>query len=673
MIRESGYHGKPFALDPPRVKERITVFTLIAAVAVVAAVSPASSPSPIPQIAHVVTSDRGSEPASRSARTTYVVTAAEIARNGYRTVADALQSVPGVNVIRYGPFGAFAAAGIRGSSAQQVLVLLDGLPIAGTQTENINLEQLAVAGIDRIEIVEGGGSTLYGSGSIGGVINIITDGRAPSSATLSTGSFAEQNYAFQTPYVSFQRTYASNDFGLPGGTSRVNADAGLTNGTLTYGHPIGGWEVTVLADAADARLGVPGPIGFISTTSRQQTISRDVRLQLEKRSSRADFTLAVGDSSQDLSFTCDAPVDESCPNSFTTPSATATAPPYAELMGDQVLSLAASNAVGDDRQRFVYGVNLSRGNDRIDGGTGSACPPEEAYYGKCGVLAYETSVTPNAYATTAAFAQAQWFGSGGGEFYLGVRGERDLNALATAQGGAISPSAGGIIPLVAGLQLKLNAATAFRAPNAFELFYPPQGVYSNDALVPERTRVGDVTFVETSPAGALSLGWFTTSGSNLIVDENPAAFDYKPVNIGRASIEGLTLTLQTTPWNHFATSLSVTNLYRAQDLDTQERITGRGPVFAAVAGFRYVTSPPSRFDGAGVTIQNGGLQEPSSTAYPYYAEAAASTTVDAYAGYRIAPHTALVLRGFNLLDDRYATYNGYPMPGAGVSVELRTR
>jgi vitamin B12 transporter len=649
------------------------VFTLIAAVAAATAVSATSSPSPspIPQIAHVVTSDRGSEPASRSARTTYVVTAAEIARNGYQTVADALQTVPGVSVIRYGPFGAFASTGIRGSSAQQVLVLLDGLPIAGTQTENINLEQLGVAGIDRIEVVEGGGSTLYGSGSIGGVINIITDGHAPPSATLSTGSFGEQNYAFQTPYVSFQRTYATNDYGLPGGGSRVNADAGLTSGTLTYAHPIGAWEVTMLADAADARLGVPGPIGFISPTSRQDTISRDVRLQLERRSNRADFTLAIGNSSQDLSFTCDAPADANCPNSFTTPSATATAPPYAELMQDQVLSLTASNAVGDDRQRLVYGVNLSRGNDRIDGGTGSACPPSESYYGKCGVLAYEAAVIPNAYATTAAFAQAQWYGGNGGELYLGLRAERDLNALATAQGGALSPSAGGIIPLASGLQLKLNAATAFRAPNAFELFYPPQGVYSNEALVPERTRVGDVTVVKTSPAGTFALGWFTTSGSNLIVDENPAAFDYKPVNIGRASIQGLTLTMETTPWNHFATSLSVTNLYRAQDLDTQTRIVGRGPVFAAVAGFRYVTASSSRFDGAGVTIQNTGLQEPPSDGYPYYAQAAAATTVAAYAGYRVTPNAVLVLRGFNLLDDRYASYNGYPMPGPGVTVEVR--
>ena len=63
--------------------------------------------------------------------------------------------------------------------------------------------------------MEGGGSTLYGSGSIGGVINIISTQPRTTAAVLATGSFGEQTYQFQTPYVSFQRTYATNDYGLP--------------------------------------------------------------------------------------------------------------------------------------------------------------------------------------------------------------------------------------------------------------------------------------------------------------------------------------------------------------------------------------------------------------------------------------------------------------------------
>ena len=348
------------------------VLGAVGASVLLASPSPSPTASAIPQIAHVVTSDRGTETAARSVRTTYVVTAADIARNGYRTVADALERVPGVDVERYGPFGAVTNVSMRGSSPLQVLVLLDGLPMAGAQTENVELEQIGVAGIDRIEVVEGGGSTLYGSGSIGGVINIITTGKAPSSATISTGSFGQQSYQVQTPYVSFQRTYAANDFGLPGGQSRSNSDAGLTAGTLTLRRTLGAFDLQFLADASQARLGTPGEFPFfISTTSRQNDENRDLRLRLERRSAHAILTLAAGISSQSLAYACDSPVDANCPNSYTTPSATATAPPYAELMADQHAMVELGNAVGDARQRLVYGIALSRGTDRIDGGTGS--------------------------------------------------------------------------------------------------------------------------------------------------------------------------------------------------------------------------------------------------------------------------------------------------------------
>jgi vitamin B12 transporter len=649
-------------------------FVFATAVAVVSP-SPSPTPSQPPEIAHVVTSDRGDESASRATRTTYVVTAAEIARNGYRTVADAISQVPGVYVARYGPFGQFAEVNVRGSSALQVLVLLDGLPVAGSQIENVNLEQMAATGIDRIEIVEGGGSTLYGSGSIGGVINVITKGAAQSRATVSTGSFGEQTYQVQTPYFSFQRTYATNNYGLPGGATRVNADAGLTSGTLTYSHPVGGMDLQFLADFSDARLGDPGPIGFTSTTQRQDTIARDVRLKLTHRSPHAEFTLALGGSAQDFSITCNSPNDYGCPNWVDLPTPKQTPPPYAQFMNDQRGMVEVTNATGDERQRLVYGIDVSGGNDRIDGGTGSACPPSVSYYGygSCGILAYETSVTPNGYAQSAAFVQAQWFGGNGATYSAGLRGERDLNSLATAQGGALSPSIGAVLPLASGLQLKLNAATAFRAPSAEELFYPPQGIYSNPALVPERTRVGDATLVERAAFGDASAGWFTTSGSNLIVDENPVLGDFKPVNVGRASIQGLTIGLHTRPYRHLATTLDVTDLYRAQNLDTQTRIVGRGPVLATVLGLRYVTSPSNRFDGAGITIGSNGRFEPPASYEPSYAQSQAYTTVDAYAGFRIAPSMLLTVRGFNLLDDRYAVYNGFPMPGPGVAFELRSR
>jgi vitamin B12 transporter len=631
------------------------IATLVAAIAA-ASPSPSPSPTAVPEIAHVVTSDRGRESATRTARTTYVVTAAQIARNGDRTVADALGDLPGVNVVRYGAFGATTSVGIRGSSSQEVLVLVDGLPIAGGQIDDLDLGQFPVSGIDRIEVVEGGGSTLYGSGSMGGVINIITAAQPQrSTATISTGSFDEQNYIFQTPYVTFQRTYATNDYPVENAPNRQNAQAGLTGVTARYSHPIGAFDLTLSGNVTDTLAGVPGSLDFFSPTSEQGNVNRNLRVSLEHTGAQSSTSLALGDSSADLSYTCNTPVDTSCPNAFPTPAPPLTAnPPYAQMLYDQHWMASLRNVVGTLRERLVYGADLMRGVARIDQGTGGGSP-----------LAADNAPIFDAYAQTAAYVQSQWFGENGAEIYAGLRGERDGGV-----GGAYSPSLGGIVPLSRALQLKLNAATAFRAPTAEELYYPG---FSNPNLAPERTRVGDATLVAPALWGGVSFGWFTTSGSNLIVSPPPL---FIPENVGHASIAGLSFAVATPAVHGYNATLGVTNLYRAQDLDTDSRLPGRGPVFAVSLGLRYVAPPSSRFDEFRIVARTQGPQEAAdpflSPAFAVY-QPATFTQVDADLGYRLTPRLLLTLRAYNLGDDRYALFAGYPMPGRSFTVELRNR
>jgi vitamin B12 transporter len=628
------------------------MFPLIAAL-VAAAPSPSPSPTAVPEIAHVVTSDRSLESVTRTARTTYVVTASEIARDGNRTVADAIETIPGVNVVRYGAFGAVATVGIRGTSSQQVLVLVDGLPVAGSQIDDVDLEQYSVGGIDRIEVVEGGGSTLYGSGSIGGVINIITAPQpARSTATLSTGSFNEQTYSFATPYLSFQRTYATNDYSVANAPNRQNAQAGLTSVAARYSHAVGAVDLTFSGNLEDALVGTPGQLGYFSPTSEQGNVGRNLRLSAERRGARSTTTLALGDSSEDLSYTCNTPVDSNCPNAFypTPPPGSSSNPPYAQLLYDQHAMAALRNVSGDDRQRLVYGVDLMRGNARVDPGTSGGSAP------------YDPPVF-YAYAQTAAYVQSQWFDRNGSQIYVGLRGERDGGV-----GGAYSPSLGGIVHFTDALQLRLNAASAFRVPTAEELYYPG---FSNPSLAPERTRVGDATIAAPELLGGVTFGWFTTNGSNLIVSPPPA---YVPENVGHASIAGLSFTAQTLPFHHVVANLGITNLYRAQDLDNDTRLPGRGPVFAVTVGLRYIPARDSRFDGFTIAARTQGPQE-SQDPYlaPIYSayQPSTFTTVDASVGYRITPQLLLALRGYNLGNDRYAIYAGYPMPGRSFSMELR--
>ncbi|HEY9429113.1 MAG TPA: TonB-dependent receptor plug domain-containing protein, partial [Gemmatimonadaceae bacterium] len=117
--------------------------------------------------------------ASRSAgtgvRSEEVITREDIARRPGRNLADILDDALGVEIVGRSP--AQADIAMRGSSTTQVLILVDGVRVNDPQTEHANLD-LAVPldDVERIEILRGAGSTLYGPDAAGGVVNIITTG-----------------------------------------------------------------------------------------------------------------------------------------------------------------------------------------------------------------------------------------------------------------------------------------------------------------------------------------------------------------------------------------------------------------------------------------------------------------------------------------------------------------
>ncbi|MGH8163893.1 MAG: TonB-dependent receptor plug domain-containing protein, partial [Rhodanobacteraceae bacterium] len=485
-------------------------------------------------IAHVVTSDRTDESLDRSSRTAYVVTKSEMLRYGYRSVADAIAALPGVNLVRYGSTGSAASFGIRGSSSSQVLVLVDGVPAGGAQINNLDLDSISTTGVERIEVVEGGGSTLYGAGSIGGIVNIITSPIAGKPIVKAfDGSFATNGLSVESRNFSFSRTLARNDFGVPNDGTRPNSDSEQTVARFALDRRIGALDATLSAGIGDHHLGVPGPDGFISTTAREDTLDKDARLGLTRTTARTVTTLELGGTQQTFAYTCDTPVDPGCPNyPFT---AGAPVPPfYAQLLAEGLLEASLTHVVTGERTRTIYGIDLMRGVARVDDGSN----PLQAH----------------AFARAAAYAQQNWIAQTGSRLYAGLRAERD-----GAQGGALSPSIGGTLRLLPRLSLKANAAGAFRAPTASDLYYPG---FSNPRLQDERTRVADLSLVDAAVLGGATLTWFSTSGRNLIVlDQN-----YVPQNVGHASIAGLTFAVRTVPLHGYYAKLNVTNLYRAQDL-----------------------------------------------------------------------------------------------------------
>lgn len=144
----------------------------------------------VPSSTEVTTATRTETPYGNVASSLSVITAEQIQASRHTDVSELLRSLPGVDVVRQGQPGSGTSVFLRGANAFHTKVLIDGIPANDPIDPNraFNFSQLAVDNIERIEVLRGPQSTLYGSDALGGVINIVTaKGQGPS--TLRTDLF----------------------------------------------------------------------------------------------------------------------------------------------------------------------------------------------------------------------------------------------------------------------------------------------------------------------------------------------------------------------------------------------------------------------------------------------------------------------------------------------------
>ena len=148
----------------------------------------------------VVTATRVPTPVAQVASSISVVTAADIEARQQRTFADVLKDLPGLNVVQTGGPGGVTSVFMRGTNSNHTKVLVDGIDISdpSNSTGAFDFGQLLTQDIERVEVLRGPQSGLYGSDAIGGVINIITksgEGPAKLTGALEGGSFDTFNQA----------------------------------------------------------------------------------------------------------------------------------------------------------------------------------------------------------------------------------------------------------------------------------------------------------------------------------------------------------------------------------------------------------------------------------------------------------------------------------------------
>ncbi|GIK49466.1 MAG: vitamin B12 transporter BtuB [Alphaproteobacteria bacterium] len=146
----------------------------------------------------VVTATRTQTSVERIAARVDVVTRAEMENRNYVTAVDALAQTPGLNVVQSGGAGAITSMFSRGTNSKHTLALFDGIRLNDASAPNgqYNFGQDTVSGLERIEVVRGAASSVYGSDAIGGVINFIprVGGDRPIAPFFEIGAGSRESY-----------------------------------------------------------------------------------------------------------------------------------------------------------------------------------------------------------------------------------------------------------------------------------------------------------------------------------------------------------------------------------------------------------------------------------------------------------------------------------------------
>jgi len=183
----------------------------------------------------VITGTRTKRLIKDSPVTTEVIHADEIRGLGAENVGEVLEERAGIIITQDGARGGLLSAQLQGLNDDHTLVLIDGAPLIGRIAGKLDLSRISVQNIERIEIIKGAASSLYGSEAVGGVINIIT--RVPEEqfsyfGNFNLGSYEARNAKLdlslsknKTSVLTTAELHSANGYDLDPTTVNTTSDA----------------------------------------------------------------------------------------------------------------------------------------------------------------------------------------------------------------------------------------------------------------------------------------------------------------------------------------------------------------------------------------------------------------------------------------------------------------
>lgn len=235
----------------------------------------------------VVTATRTPQLLWESNANVFVLTQGDIQQSSSLHLGDVLRSVPGVEIGEYGGLGQNVTLSLRGSTSGQVLVLIDGVPVNDLQLGGVDLNHFCLDNIDRVEVIRGAASALYGADAMGGVINVITR-TATDPRAASTVAYRQGDHGLEKITGRLSRPLGSR-FSLQVLGSNIEYDGFRNNSDYAGRHfdarlscRLGtGGQAAYSTQFYDADLGVPGMEALPTPRARQQDESWNQTLFLK--------------------------------------------------------------------------------------------------------------------------------------------------------------------------------------------------------------------------------------------------------------------------------------------------------------------------------------------------------------------------------------------------------
>lgn len=587
----------------------------------------AQSQKPLLSDTYAVTASRSAQPITDVLADVTVIDAATIARAGAQSLAELVQRQPGVEITMNGGPGSLSGVFLRGANRGQTLILVDGVRLSSSSAGATSLEAIPLDQVDRIEILRGPSSSLYGADAIGGVIQVFT--RRGTSTLTGNASVGGGTYGTWDVKAGVTGTSGPATFAVQGAAKgSTGFNAVVDPSSFLYNNDKDGYK----NPSVSASLGYTWATGqeitgqffrshlnsqFDGTAgSDDRTITDAETWQVASRNVLAPFWVSrlsagagIDDSKTESAFD-DFPFKTiqrqyTWQNELTLPLGMLTA--GFERRGEQ-LKTTALFAVTERDTNSIFGIYQLRVDDHALQGN----------------LRHDDS--------------NQYGGKTTGSIAYGYRFSQAL-------------------------RVTTGYATGFKAPSFNDLYYPG---FSNPDVKPETSKnfEGGIYWNGTLATAIIELRAiaYRNRVSQLIIFQCDADFNCAPQNVNRATLEGVTLGLEARADNGATVTASL-DIQSPEDDVTGKLLPRRARRHGAITTGYPVG--PVRF-GAELIASSLRYEDPANLV-----KMGGYAVVNLTAEWMVAPGWTLFARADNIFDKNYELAAGFGTGGATVFAGVR--